>query len=188
MADTELVPISRRMRPVLLVGVFLIVIFFGGFGVWASLAPLDSAAIAPGVLSVEGNRKTIQHLEGGIVDNIEIKEGDLVEAGQVLVRLDQTQPRAVLEQLRTRFQAASALQARLVAERDGKSQIVFPPDLTAENAAPKVAETLVGETNIFAARRQSLEGQAAILEQRVAQFREEIEGLAVCRTLGRKTK
>ena len=59
---------------------------------WASLAPLDSAAIAPGVLSVEGNRKTIQHLEGGIVDNIEIKEGDLVEAGQVLVRLDQTQP------------------------------------------------------------------------------------------------
>ena len=165
------------MRPVLLVGGALIGLFFGGLGAWATLAPLDSAAIASGVLSVEGNRKTIQHLEGGIVAGIEVREGDVVEAGQVLLRLDETQSRAILEQLRTRHQAASALEARLIAERDGRTQIDFPAELTAGDPHPKIAETLVGETNIFAARRQSLDGQAAILEQRVAQYQEEIEGL-----------
>lgn len=108
---------------------------------------------------------------------IAVKEGEAVDAGQVLVQLDETQPRAVLAQLTTRFQAASALQARLVAERDGKDAIKFPVTLTVDKANPEVMEIIVGETNIFTARRQSLEGQAAILGQRVAQFREEIEGL-----------
>ena len=177
MADRAFVSLSRRMMPVWLVGGIVIALFFGALGVWASLAPLDSAAIAPGTVAVEGNRKTIQHLEGGIVELIAVQEGEEVDAGQILVQLDKTQPRAALTQLKTRFQAASALQARLVAERDGQDEIAFPYTLIGEDAPPDVEETLRGEINIFAARRRSLEGQAAILEQRVAQFREEIEGL-----------
>ena len=80
----------------------IVFIFFGGFGAWAAFAPLDSAAIAPGHVTVAGNRKTVQHLEGGIIEQLLVKEDDELEANQVLIRLDDTQPRATLELLRGR--------------------------------------------------------------------------------------
>ncbi len=167
----------QSMRRVALVGAVIAAVFFGGLGGWAAMAPLDSAALAPGVLSVEGNRKSIQHLEGGIVAEIAVREGDRVAAGQSLVRLEETHARAALEQLQGRHYAALALEARLLAERDSLDAIVFPLALTAESDNQEVAEAIAGEQSIFDARRRSLEGQAAIIEQRIAQYQKEIEGL-----------
>ncbi len=151
--------------------------FFGGFLSWAALAPLQSAAIAPGVLSVDGYRKTVQHLEGGIVSQILIQEGEEVEAGQVLIRLDDTSPRATLELLRGRWMVSSALEARLKAERDGASEISFPAKLVAEKYDPKVAEIIEGQMNIFKSRHDVLAGQSSILKQRASQLEAEIQGV-----------
>ena len=78
-------------RGPVLAGLLIVLVFFIGFGGWAALAPLSSAAVAPGAVKVESNRKTVQHLEGGIIEELRVREGDVVEAGQVLVRLDRTQ-------------------------------------------------------------------------------------------------
>ena len=102
-----------------IIGLVIVVLFFVVFVGWAAMAPLGSAAIAPGVVSVEGNRKTIQHLEGGIVSEIRVRDGDHVKQGDVLIVLDATQANASVELVRGRKIAAQALEARLIAERDG---------------------------------------------------------------------
>ncbi|MCP5367898.1 MAG: hypothetical protein H6906_10330 [Hyphomicrobiales bacterium] len=104
----------------------VITVFLGGFVVWASFTRPDSAVIAHGVVGVESNRKTVQHLEGGIVKDILVAEGERVVAGQPLVRFDDTKARATLDLLRGQRVAALALKARLEAERDGKREIDFP--------------------------------------------------------------
>ena len=157
-------------------GFGVIALFFGGFLGWAALAPLGSAAIAPGVVSVETNRKTIQHLEGGIIGAIKVKDGDNVKAGQVLVALDETQPRALLELVRVRQLASIALKARLVAERNDAKRISFPDQLRARRKETKVAEIIDGQINIFNARRKAYIGQVAILNQQIKQLAEEIKG------------
>lgn len=163
-------------KPIMIGGV-IILIFFGFFGFWAFFAPLDSAAIAVGTVGVEGNRRTIQHFEGGIVKEIVVRNGDKVKAGQVLIRLEGTQPRAQLQLITGQRNAALALAARLRAERDGNEGVSFPEFLTAQGNDVGVQETILGQLSIFEARRNAIEGQRRILGQRVGQFREEIEGL-----------
>lgn len=158
-------------------GSLIIAVFFGGFLSWATLAPLDSAAIAQGTVAVEGNRKTIQHLEGGIVAEILARDGDTVAPGDVLVRLDATKSRATLDLLRGRASVARALEARLLAERDGLGAISFPTSLSEAEADSQAAEIRRGQEAIFAARRDALQGQTAILAQRVSQYEEEIRGI-----------
>lgn len=115
---------ERRLRRV---GFIVVVAIFGGFGLWAAVAPLSSAAIGQGVISVEQYRKTVQHLEGGIVREIRAVDGQLVASQEVLLTLDDTQPKAQLQGLRGQFFALLARESRLVAQRDGMSQVVFPP-------------------------------------------------------------
>lgn len=165
------VPLLAALRGPLLAGGFVGLAFFGGFGGWAALAPLDSAAIAPGVVKVESNRKAVQHLEGGIVGAILARDGARVEAGQPLILLDETRPRAALEMLKVQRAAAAALAARFAAERDGAESVSFPGWLAGGPEA-------IAEENVFRARRQALEGQTAILTQRIAQHREEIAALS----------
>jgi membrane fusion protein, epimerase transport system len=160
-----------------LTGVALIVIFIGIFGSWAALAPLNSAALAPGVIRVESNRKTVQHLEGGIIEKIHVREGDRVKAGQMVVTLTETRSKATLGLLLSRYHAASAQQARLASERDGKRTIVFPKELTDSATDADTRAIIDGQKSIFIARRNSLEGQTAIMGQRISQAREEIQGL-----------
>ena len=125
----EDVPERPSMRGPLAAGILLAAIFFAGFGGWASVAPLASATLAEGVVRVETHRKTVQHLEGGIVREILVAEGDRVEAGDVLMRLDQTQSGTAVAVLSDQRDALLALKARLAAERDGLDAVAFPPEL-----------------------------------------------------------
>jgi HlyD family type I secretion membrane fusion protein len=177
LAPLRAAPDELGTRKVVIVGAVIILVFFGIFGGWSLLAPIDSAAIAIGSVGVEGNRRTVQHLEGGIVKEIHVRNGDKVSAGQVLITLDETQPRAQLELVRGQRFSALALAARLRAERDGNAGVAFPDELTAFADDPRIQEVMMGHLGIFEARREAIEGQRKILRQRVAQFSEEIAGL-----------
>jgi len=175
-ARPEDVPLRHRIGAPLAAGAFLLIAFFAGFGGWAALAPLSSATVAEGVIRVETHRKTVQHLEGGIVREILVNEGDKVTAGQVLMRLDKTQSGTTVSVLQDQQDALLALQARLEAERDGLDAIQFPPELSARQSDPKVATVVGGQQKIFDTRRQSLRAQLGILSQRVEQLGSEIAG------------
>jgi HlyD family type I secretion membrane fusion protein len=163
-------------RP-LLAAVIIILIFFGGFGAWAVLAPLDSAALAPGRVTVASNRKTVQHLEGGIVKELLVKEGDAVAGDQVLIRLDDTQARARLELLRSRYDTLLATEARLTAEQAFAAEIRFPESLSSRRDQPQVAKILDAEKALFEARQRSTEGRIHIFHKRMDQLKKEISGL-----------
>lgn len=157
------------------VGMIILLITFGFFGTWATFAPLDSASLAPGVVGVKGQRKTVQHLEGGIVKEILVTDGELVSEGQPVVVLDDTQYRAELGTLRGQFYSAKAGESRLLAERDGLEAIEFPTVLTSEDGRADEAKT--NEIAVFNARRSSRLGQKDVLEQRIVQLQSQIKGL-----------
>jgi HlyD family type I secretion membrane fusion protein len=165
------------VAPILMAGAVVVLLFFAAFGGWAALAPLKSAALANGTVIVESNRKTIKHFEGGIVAEIFVSDGDAVTKGETLIRLDVTQARVTLERLKGRMFAARALEARLMAERDGKKSIVFPILLLDVGSDRNNAEILSGQVNIFNTRNNSLASQESILGQQSAQLDEEILGL-----------
>lgn len=164
-------------RKAVLIGTIIVLIFFGFFGAWAVFAPLDSAAIASGTVGVENNRRTVQHLEGGIVADILVRNGDEVTQGETLIQLEGVQPLAQLQLIRGQRNALLARAARLRAERDGSNGITFPEELMAQSDDERVQESMLGQLNIFEARKDAIEGQRQILGQRVAQFNEEIVGL-----------
>lgn len=164
-------------RPAL-AGYVIIILAFGVFGGWAAFARLDSAAVAMGVVTVESSRKTIAHLEGGIVRQIFVREGQHVEEGQILFKMDDTTPQAGADMSQNQLMAALAQEARLVTERDRLPEIVFPPDLQAQKTNPVVSEAIADQRAQFAERRASLNNQIAILEKKVTQFSVELEGLA----------
>ena len=166
-----------RLRRLTTCGLAVLLLFFGAFGGWAALAPLDSATVAQGVIKVAGERKIVQHLEGGIVAELKVADGDLVSAGQVLLRLDDTQARARLDLLRSRHQSREALASRLRAERDDSPAIEFPDELSDSDAAPAAREAVAVQRDVFAARRRAVEGETAILRQRILQTEDEIAGL-----------
>lgn len=165
------------VRTVVAIGAAIVAVFFGIFGVWAAVAPLNTAAIAPGEVTVEGKRKTVQHFEGGIVSEILVRDGAQVAAGQVLVRLERTQAQAVLSLVEGRHLSARALAARLVAERDDAETIVFPPAMLSRAADPAYRTAMDGQRRIFDARRNALSSKIALLRKRDSQVRIEISGL-----------
>jgi epimerase transport system membrane fusion protein len=167
---------DRRARRT---GLVILLVTFAGFGGWAAVAKLDSAAVASGVVTVESYRKTIQHLEGGIVQDILVRDGDSVQSGDILLRLDDTQARARLEIIRSQYLAARALEARLIAERDQQANLAFPEELLSLRDDPRVRETLDGQERVFTARREALQGETALLEQRIEQLQAQISGLEV---------
>ena len=164
-------------RRVVGTGRSIILVFVLGFFGWAVLAPLQSAIMAPGTIMVESRVKTIQHLEGGIVRDILVNDGQSVKAGQVLVRMDGTQARANLESLVDQGDALEAQEARLEAQRDGKTGITFPADLMNRATDPKVAQATQGETNTFNSQRDALQKQIDILNQRSSENVRIIAGL-----------
>ncbi|MGI8738758.1 MAG: HlyD family type I secretion periplasmic adaptor subunit [Gammaproteobacteria bacterium] len=173
----EHLPSRPQTRGPVAAGLAIILVFFGGFGAWAALAPLSSAAIAPGAVRVEGNRKTVQHLEGGIIAELRVRDGDAVERGQLLIRLDPTQAKARFEAQLNQYLTLQSEKARLIAERDGFERIVFPPALLSLRDRPRVIESITSQKRIFDTRRRSLKGRISIFEQRVEQLRSQGEGL-----------
>ncbi len=170
--------LDRKTGRIMSGGLLIIALFFGGFGTWAAVAPLSSAATATGFVIVEGQRKKVQHLEGGIVKEILIRDGDAVEAQQIIMRLDETRALATRDLLRGQLRAARAFEARLMAERDLAQSIVYPQELLALQDDPRVAEILATQTNLFQARLEAFTGELKVLAQRIAQSKEEIAGLA----------
>lgn len=166
-------------RGSVLAGLAIVAIGFGGFGSWAAVAPIASAAIAPGSIVVDSNRQTVQHLEGGIISEILVSDGVRVRAGDVLVRLDETRIRANVEQLRGQYFALRGEEARLEAERDALPVVTFPAELTSLISDPSVATIIKGQTNVFESRARTLKGQADVLQQRRQQIIEESKGLDV---------
>ena len=165
-------PISDRKTRRL--GFGIVFVTFGLFGTWAALAPLDGAAYAPGVVTVQTYRKTVQHLEGGIVKDVLAHDGDIVKKGDPLIILDDAQLRSEYEMTRNQLIAAKAMEARLVAERDDKSVITF--DQMYEPDSPRGIEARAGETEVFNARRGARLGQVAVLQERIGQLNQQIKG------------
>jgi HlyD family type I secretion membrane fusion protein len=171
-------PYPTSCRRTLVVGWAVIGILFGGFGTWAAMAPLSSAAIAPGTVVVDSNRKLVQHLEGGVIREILVRDGDLVEAGQVLLRLDGANVRAALASVRPMLATNQAYKARLLAERDGLDRIMFPDDLVADAGTDAAtAQILAGQSRVFETRRHTLDGERSLNGNRLAQSRQKLEGL-----------
>jgi HlyD family type I secretion membrane fusion protein len=155
------------------------VIGFGIFGfiIWAVVTPLASAVIAAGVVKVDTSRKAVQHLEGGVVEEVLVRDGDVVNAGDVLLRLDATRAQAQLSIIRGTYYAGLAQRARLTAERDELKGIKFPAELTVAQNDPTVAEAMMAQKTLFEARRSSLQGQLEILDQQIVFLRQQIVGL-----------
>ena len=165
--------LSRWLR----IGWLIVAATFGiGLG-WAALAPLSSAVVASGIVKVETDRKKIQHPEGGVVQAIFAKEGMHVKAGDVLVRLDATKAGSGYGMVRGGRDVALATLARLTAERDDLPAIAWPPELKAREADPQVADILRSQTQLFQARRNSLQGELNILAEQTTALRSEISGL-----------
>jgi HlyD family secretion protein len=168
-------PAPRTRWPVVF-GSFVFLVFVVGFGVWSAMAPLAEAAIAPGVIKVEGNRRTIQHLEGGIVREILVRDGSKVEAGQVLLRLDDVQSDTTAEAQRAQRWALMAQDARLVAELGKPGEpIEFPPELLNSTHA-RARDVVRGQRELHEARVASLNSQLQVLRARIEQQQAVIRG------------
>jgi len=158
------------------IGAAIVFASFGVFGVWAFFAPMDSSALAPGVVVVKSYKKTVQHLDGGIVAKILVKDGDLVKEGQPLLMLDDTQIKAQLEIARAQNITLAAQVARLRTERDQLKRIDYPA-LLDDASDPRTTEAKSAENNVFKSRISSHDGQIAVLNQRISQISSKINGL-----------
>lgn len=158
-------------------GMLLIAFAFFGVGGWIAFAPLHGAIIAAGEVKVDAFRKTIQHLEGGIVKEIRVRDGDEVRAGQVLLELENVQADATVQMVRQQLDAENARVARLQAEKAGMGGVRFPKDLLARRSTSAVADILANEEAIFHARRNALNDQVSLLRSQIQESRGELAGL-----------
>jgi HlyD family type I secretion membrane fusion protein len=148
---------------------------FGGFLLWASLARLDGAALAGGVVASESYRRTVQHLEGGIVHQILVRDGDKVKAGQILLKLDSTRATAQNDLYGNQLAIFSAQEARLLAEFDHRPTLEFPPDVLARQDEPAVKPMIEDQKRLFDSRRRALTSNVQIAEAQIEQTRREME-------------
>jgi protease secretion system membrane fusion protein len=146
-------------------GLWLLIVGFGGFLLWATLAPIDEGVPAQGVIAVGSKRKSIEHLAGGLIEKILVREGQHVAAGDELVLLNGVQGKAALNATLSQWRSAAATMARLTAEREGAGQIHFPFALTEERNDPDVGATLKAQLDLFVARRKALDGELRIIRE-----------------------
>ncbi|MGE0646188.1 MAG: HlyD family type I secretion periplasmic adaptor subunit [Nitrospira sp.] len=158
-------------------GFALVLVVFGGLGAWAALAPLQSAALAPGVITVEHSRKTVQHLEGGIIRSLAVHDGDFVQVDQVVATLDDTHARAQLEVLRGQLYIRIAQEARLAAQRDGLPTVHYPQDLLSHQDDPRVEEAMRLQDQTLAVRQAAADGARAVYRRQIEQLRAKVTGL-----------
>lgn len=167
---------SDDPRRIILAGLVVIAVFFGGLLGWAALAKISGAVIASGTVKVEAERKTVQHLEGGIVESILVKEGDTVEAGQPLVRLEGSQVNAAVDLARKERDKDLAAQARYRAEQRFAKSITWPKVLLENKDNPTIQDVMVGEEKLFRARNESFTGQISLYKNQIDQIKQQIVG------------
>ncbi|MCO7214854.1 HlyD family type I secretion periplasmic adaptor subunit [Halomonas sp. OfavH-34-E] len=170
------------LRPYRRWGLAILLVAFGGFGVWSVTAHLAVSVVAPGSVSVESFTKTIQHLEGGIVADVLVEDGDHVEAGDPLIVLDDTQALAQQRIAETEYLITRASEVRLLAEQADSDSLVFPQELIASSNS-RVQEVLGVQRRLFEVRRQSLDDTLAALDQQILQLEEQITGLGQTRSI-----
>lgn len=168
---------SYRLRGYMLAGVSAIALLFVGVGGWAATTDLAGAVIASGTVTVETSVKKVQHPTGGIVGEIRVKDGDRVQSGDLLLRLDETMTRANLQIITAQLDEIWVREMRLRAERDGADAFDIPDALTARSSDAQIQQIVSGERTHFESRRAARHGQIAQLRERVAQLQDEIGGL-----------
>lgn len=169
--------LKQAIRGPSLTGLVLIAVFLGGFLVWGLTVPIAGGAVAPGVISPDGNRRTVQHLEGGIIAALRVRDGDKVMAGQTLVTLESLQARTVFNALLHQYHTLMAMQARLNAEAAGKAEVVFPAETRVALSDPELRGIVEAQRSIFLTRRTAHQSRLHVLHQRIEQSNEQITGL-----------
>ena len=162
-------------------GWIVVIAGFVGFALWAFLAPLDKGVPMEGSVAKESNRKAVQHLSGGTIDDILVKEGDTVKAGQVVARMNGISADSQAEVTRIQYFTARAVEARLVAERDAKSSVTFPQALESAKADPRVAQTVSLQNQLFSSRRSALQSELAAIEESIAGIKMQVSGTEASR-------
>ena len=162
-------------------GWWIVLVGVGGFVLWAFFAPLDKGVPLTGTVTVDTNRKAVQHRTGGIIDEIYVKEGDHVQAGQVLARMNDVQVRAQAEITRTQLISARTVEARLIAERDEKNTIEYPAELVVIQDDPRVRNNIITQSQLFNSRRLAMQHEMAALDENVAGLTVQLRGLEASR-------
>jgi len=149
------------------IGLWVLLLGFGGFLLWAALAPLDEGVVAPASVSIDTRRKTVQHLTGGIIREVLVGEGEKVREGQPLMRLDQAVAKANFEASRQRYLGLRAVQTRLLAEQSGVRSIAWPPELLQAAQDPLVRQQMDNQQQLMASRRASLAAEVQAMQESI---------------------
>ncbi|MCB2183185.1 MAG: HlyD family type I secretion periplasmic adaptor subunit [Desulfobulbaceae bacterium] len=166
-------------KPIIAAGLLVIALFFGGLGVWAAFFPFSGAIIAPGITKVSTERQTIQHLEGGIVDKIYVRDGDHVKPGDILISLKNSMVDSSVTLFQGQLWAKIAEKARLEAEKNSKDSITWPQDLLSRQHNPSVKKSMDDQLDIFLSRKEDLRGKTLLYKSQIEQLNKEIAGLEV---------
>lgn len=174
--------------PIIRFGVITLFVGFGGFLLWAAFAPLDEGIPGTGIVSVDTNRKTLQHQKGGVVEAILVREGQRVKAGEVLLRLNDTELTSQIDIVLGQSFLAKAMLSRLLAERDDSAKVTFPDDLIeAGKSDQRAEEAMRSQSRLFAARRAALSSELGTMDETIVGFNNQIVGLQSIQT-GKKTQ
>lgn len=179
--DVTPITVNTDARAYARLGWLIVLIGVVGFVIWATFAPLDKGVPMQGSVTNLGNRKSIQYLSSGLVDEILVKEGDKVKKGQVLVRMNGVQVNAQAQITKAQLITALASQARLIAERDGKSVLTFPPELDQFKDDPHLADTKALQQQLFISRQSGLQNELAALNDSIEGLKVQNSGLKLSR-------
>ena len=164
--EGEIVPPTNTLQPMRL-GLWVLGLGFGGFLLWMGLAPLDEGVPTQGMVAIDTKRKAVQHLSGGIIKEVLVKEGQFVAAEQVLITLNDAVARANYEAVRQRYLGLRAMEGRLVAEQAGQGKIVFHPDLVTAAQDPLIQQHITNQQQLLQSRRMALQADMQAIEESI---------------------
>jgi protease secretion system membrane fusion protein len=175
--DVTPLEVNTDARAFARIGWLIVLVGVGGFLLWALLAPLDKGVPMGGTVAKESNRQTVQHQSGGTIQQILVRDGDLVKAGQVLVRMNPIVAQSAVEMTDSQYLAVLAVEARLVAERDGQKTIRFPAALEQRRGEPRAAEMMSLQTQLLSSRQGSLQNELRGVDESIAGLKIQVQGL-----------
>ena len=175
--DVTPIEVNTDARVYARLGWMIVLLGVGGFLLWALLAPLDKGVPMGGTVAKESNRQAVQHQTGGTIQQILVRDGDVVKAGQVLVRMNPIVAQSAVEMTDSQYLSARAVEARLIAERDGAKTIKFPAEMEQRRSDPRVAEMMSLQNQLLASRQGSLQNELGGVDESIAGLKVQIQGL-----------